>query len=101
MQPGNTGFHYTHLSGAGTTVILAGIGATQGSTSSPGNVGVLGGVEINTAGTTVTVYDGPSASFPVVAVYGAITGCFNVQKQLTQGLTVVIVGTADVTVAWA
>ena len=101
MQPGNTGYNYTHLSGAGTTTILGGIGATQGSGTSPGNVGLLGGIEINTAGTSVTVYDNGAASGAVLAVYGAITGCFNIPKTLKSGLTVVIVGAADVTVMWA
>lgn len=94
-------FKYTHLSGAGTTNILTGIGATQGSASSPANIGLYGGCVVNTAGTTVTIQDG--ASGPVIAVIGAVTGPFLAPTpgtQLTQGLTVIIVGAADVTVYW-
>ena len=50
---GGTGYNYTHLSGAGTTTILAGIGASQATVTAPANVGLLGGVSVNTAGTTV------------------------------------------------
>jgi hypothetical protein len=99
-NPVTGGYNYTHLSGAGTTTILGGIGATQGSSTSPGNVGILGGLYINTAGTSVTVYDGPSSAYPVVAVFGATTGELEQPIQLKQGLTIVIVGAADVTVLW-
>ena len=98
---GNLGWNYTHISGAGTTTILNGIGAAAGTSTYPGNTGILGGVEINTAGTTVTVYDNNAGSGTVVAVYGAITGSFPIPKQLKVGLTVVVVGSADVTVMWA
>jgi hypothetical protein len=101
VNPGNTAFNYTHLSGAGTTTILSGIGASQGTASAPANVGYLAGVEINTVGTSVTVYDSAAASGAVLAVYGAITGCFQIPKILKNGLTVVIIGAADVTVMWA
>jgi hypothetical protein len=103
MQLGNNGWNYTHLSGAGTTTILAAVGATAASAAAgSANTGILGGIEINTAGTTVTVYDAASAvSGAQIAVYGAITGCFNIPKQLKTGLTVVIAGSADVTVMWA
>lgn len=95
---GGTGYNYTHLSGAGTTTILAGIGATQGSATAPANVGLLGGVSVNTAGTTVTINDGSNT----LAVLGAVTGQFlQGPIQLKNGLSVVIVGAADVTVAWA
>jgi hypothetical protein len=102
MFPGN-GYNYTHLTGAGTTTILEAVGASQAGApaAGPGNTGVLGGIEINTAGTSVTVYDSATGSGTVVAVYGAVTGCFNIPKILKNGLTVVIVGAADVTVMWA
>jgi hypothetical protein len=102
-MPGQTGYKYTHLSGAGTTTILGGIGATQGSATAPGNAGMLGGIWVNTAGTSVTVYDSPTASGQILAVFGATTGLMEPSApiQLTAGLTVVIVGAADVTVAWA
>ena len=96
------GYNYTHISGAGTTTILQAVGASQSGAGSagPASVGVLGGIEINTAGTSVTVYDSPTGSGTVVAAYGAVTGCFNIPKQLKNGLTIVVVGSADVTVAW-
>ena len=93
-------YNYTHLNGAGTTVIFAALGVTQGSATSPANQGILGGVYINTVGTTVIVYDGPSASYPVVASWGATVGELEQPIQLKQGLTVVITGAADVTVLW-
>ena len=98
---GALGWNYTHLSGAGTTNITTGIGATQGIAASPANVGLLGGVSVNTAGTTVTITDGSGG--PTIAVIGAITGSFLFGEgiQLKSGLTVVIVGAADVTVLWA
>lgn len=101
--PGTLGYKYTHLAGAGTTVIFGGIGATQGSATSPANTGILGFLSINAAATTVIVYDGPSASFPVVFSCTTQVGVvLNVPLQLTQGLTVVIAGaSADVTVGWA
>ena|SRR5579859_370282 len=99
---GGSGWKYTHISGAGTTTILSGIGATQGGASAPANVGLYGGLNINTAGTTVTVYDSAAGSGNVIAVFGAITGAFaSLPIQLTVGLTIVITGAADVTVLWA
>ena len=97
------GYHYTHLSGPGTTVIFAGVGATQGTATSPANTGILAVLNVNTAATSVIVYDGPTASFPVVISVGSGVGVFlNQPLQLLQGLTVVIVGaSADVTVGWA
>jgi len=91
---------YTHLSGAATTDIFTGIGATQGSASSPANVGLYGGVTINTAGTSVTILDGAGNT---LLVYGAITGAFMMPLpglQLLNGLRVTIVGAADCTVLW-
>lgn len=100
--PGGLGFKYTHLSGAGTTTILAGIGATQGSSTSPGNTGIFGGIIVGTAGTTVTVYDSATGAGQVIMVIGAVTGMFSdIPIQLQFGLTVVIAGSADVTVLWA
>ncbi|HEX8784133.1 MAG TPA: hypothetical protein VF764_12215 [Steroidobacteraceae bacterium] len=102
MALGNA-FKWTHLTGAGTTTILSGIGATQGGAGAPANVGLYGGVTVNTAGTTVTVYDSATGSGTVLAVIGAVTGSFEPPTpgaQLTTGLTVVIAGAADVTVYW-
>jgi hypothetical protein len=94
------GWKYTHLSGAGTTDIFTGIGATQGSTASPANVGLFGGISLNTAGTSVTVLDGAGVT---IMVYGAVTGAFMMPEpglQLLNGLRITIVGAADVTVLW-
>lgn len=99
---GGVGYKYTHLSGAGTTTILSGIGASQATATNPANTGILGFISVNTAGTTVTVYDNTAGSGTVIAVIGAVTGIFlNVPLQLTVGLTVVIAGSADVTIGWA
>jgi len=95
------GWNYTHLSGAATTDIFTGIGATQATASSPANTGLYGGVVINTAGTSVTILDGAGVT---IAVYGAVTGSFMMPTpglQLKNGLRVTIVGAADVTVLWA
>lgn len=93
------GYNYTHLSGAGTTDIFTGIGASQGTSSSPANTGILGYVSVNTAGTTVTVLDGAGVT---IAVIGALTGTFlQGPIQLKNGLRITIAGAADVTVAWA
>jgi hypothetical protein len=99
---GGSGWKYTHLSGAGTTTILTGIGASQGSATEPANLGLLAGVWVNTAGTSVTVYDSASGGGQVLAAWGATTGLMEPSGpiQLTTGLTVVIVGSADVTLAW-
>jgi hypothetical protein len=92
------GYNYTHITGAATTNITTGIGATQGSATSPGNVGILGYVCVNTAGTTVTVNDGSVT----IGVIGAVTGVFLLNIQLKNSLSIVTVGsTTDVTVAWA
>ena len=94
------GWNYTHLSGAGTTDIFTGIGASQGSATSPANTGLYGGIVINTAGTSVTVLDGAGVT---VAVYGAVTGQFLMAPpglQLKNGLRITIVGSADATVLW-
>jgi hypothetical protein len=99
MQFGGNGYSYTHLSGAGTTTILAGVGVTNGV---PANTGILGGISVNTAGTSITVYDSATAAGQVIAVIGAVTGLFlDMPLQLKFGLTVVIVGAADVTILWA
>ncbi len=98
---GALGWNYTHLSGAGTTDIFTGIGATQATSSSPANVGLYGGVVINTAGTSVTVLDGAGVT---LAVFGAVSGTFTLTGsgiQLKNGLCITIVGAADVTVLWA
>lgn len=101
------GFNYTHLSGAATTTILAGVGASQATASSPANTGVLQDVVINTLGTTpvVTVYDGPNSSGSVVAIITptAPGNQFSSPIQLKSGLTVTVAGSAatDVTVLWA
>jgi hypothetical protein len=94
------GWKYTHLSGAGTTNIFTGIGASQGSSASPANAGLFGGLNINTAGTSVTVQDGAGNT---IMAFGAVTGFFPMPVpglQLLNGLTIVIVGAADVTVLW-
>ena len=91
-------WNYTHLTGAGTTNILVGIGGTAGA---PNNIGLYGGVNVNTAGTTVTITDGSGG--PTLAVIGAVTGSFLAPmpgQQLKNGLTVVVAGAADVTVYW-
>jgi hypothetical protein len=102
-NPITNGFNYTHLSGAGTTTILQAVGGSQAGAPSAGpvNTGVLGGVFVNSAGTSVTVYDSPTATGAIIAVFGATTGIIDVPIQLKLGLTVVIVGAADVTVLWA
>ena len=98
---GALGWNYTHLSGAATTDIFTGIGATQATSSSPANVGLYGGIVINTAGTSVTVLDGAGVT---LAVFGAVSGTFTLTGsgiQLKNGLRITIVGAADVTVLWA
>lgn len=99
-MPQAIGWNYTHLSGAGTTDIFTGIGATQGTSASPANVGLYGGIVLNTAGTSVTVLD---AAGNTLAVYGAVTGVFALPQpgiQLKNGLRITIVGAADCTVLW-
>jgi hypothetical protein len=99
----DTVYKYAHLSGAGTTTLLSGIGANQGAAGAPANVGMLAAVNINTAGTSVTIYDNSAGSGTVVGVWGATVGgnLLGVPVQLFTGLTVVIVGAADVTLAYA
>ena len=79
----------THIAGAGSFPILNGGGAT------------LRRINVNAAATTVTVYDGVSASSParVIAVIGTATGPNEYGIPLTQGLFIVVSGSgADVTV---
>jgi hypothetical protein len=99
MASPSSGYNYTHITGAGTTTIFGGIGASQGSGISPANTGILAYVSVNTAATTVTVNDGTA----VIGVIGAVTGMFMQGPiQLKNGLNIVTVGAGtDVTVAWA
>jgi hypothetical protein len=58
-------------------------------------------VTVNTAATTVTIYDGTSASPPAreIAVIGTATGPFEYGVKLTQGLFIVTTGSGtDLTV---
>jgi hypothetical protein len=95
------GYNYSHFNAAGTYTILSGIGATQATASNPANAGILAGVDVNIAGTSVTVYDSATGSGQIVCAFGATIGQLDLPPiQLKNGLTVVIVGSADVTVAW-
>ena len=82
-------FKYAHLSGAGGTTAVAG-------------KAMLHAIIVNTAGTTVTLYDSASgANANVIAVLGPITGTFVYDVECGLGITVVIAGTGDVTVSYA
>lgn len=78
----------THIAGAGSYPILNGGGAT------------LRRINVNAAGTTITVYDGVSAASPArtIAEIGDTTGPNEYGIPLTQGLFIVVVGSADITV---
>lgn len=94
------GAENTFYTVSGTSFLDTGAAGTAGSPPGAGvaNSGLLGYVSVNTAGTTVTVNDGAAT----VAVIGAITGTFlQGPTQMKNGLSVVIAGAADVTVAWA
>jgi hypothetical protein len=78
-------YEAAHLSGAATYIVLDG-------------PGVLHSIVVGTAGTTVTVYDNTAGSGDKITTIGAVTGTFTFDVALTVGLTVVIVGAADVTV---
>ena len=82
-----SGLTYSHQSGAGSTNIKA-------------SAGVLHTITVNTAGTTVTVYDNTTASGAIIAVIGAVTGTFTYDVSFSTGLTVVIAGAADITVSY-
>jgi len=80
-----TTFNYAHGSGAVTLKI------TSDSCS-------LHSIIVNTAGTTITVYDGTVAQAKVIAVIGAATGVLTYDLTLVNGLTVVSTGSPDFTV---
>lgn len=78
---------YVHLSGAGTTVVTSG-------------AGTLVRVDVNTgvASATITLYDNTAASGRIIAVISAAAPeQFEYDVAFDNGLTVVIVGTIDVT----
>lgn len=82
------GNSYVHIPGASTGTQVSTIGQT------------LHTVVVNTAGTSVTLYDNASAcSGSVVAAIGAVAGTFTYDLKLNNGLCVVTVGSgSDVTV---
>ena len=95
--PANTlpAYQYAHANGAGTTVIVS--SSTQA---------VLHSVTINTgaAAGTVTLFDNGAGSGKVVAVITttAVAGPTLVYDvALTAGLTAVITGAVDITVAYS
>ena len=82
-----SGFSYAHGAGAGNIFAKA----------SPG---VLHSININTAATTVTIYDNTSATGTIIAIIGALTGTFTYDVSFVTGLTVAVVGSGDVTVSY-
>lgn len=91
----NYGAEYTHITGAGTTVVKAA-------------VGILNRIVINTKGAsanTLTVYDNTAGSGTVIAVIDTTSVVGDITYDLTfkTGLTVVsATGTgADITVVWS
>ena len=83
---GTSGFTYTHISTATSTQIA----------TAPV---VLHTVVVNTAGTTITLFDNAGAcSTTTVAVIGAVTGTFAYDINLKNGLCITTVGSGDVTV---
>lgn len=81
-------YAYAHLSGAGTTTIC-------------NTRGILHSVSANTAGTSITLYDNTAGSGTVIGVIGAVTGNFVLDIGFNTALTVVVVGSADVTISYA
>jgi hypothetical protein len=87
--------NYTHVAANGTTVIQA------------AQPVVLAVVTINTRGTSpniLTLYDGPDASSPVIAVIdtSVSVGTLLYEVNTNIGLTAVLAGgaAADVTIGW-
>lgn len=65
--------------------------------------GVLHSIVINTtAAAAITVYDGPNASSPTIAVFQASAGLgtYLYDVEFADGLTFVLAGASDITVAW-
>lgn len=79
---------YKNLVGAATTNVKAG-------------AGILHTFCINTAGTTVVVFDSLAGSGNKIGSWTTTAqGCFALDVQYTVGLTFVTVGTSDITVAY-
>jgi hypothetical protein len=80
-------FNYEHITG-----VVTGLAIASGSCT-------LHSVVVNTAATTVTVYDGPVGSAKVVAVIGTGVGTFLYDLTLVNGLFVTTTGAGtDLTV---
>jgi len=88
MPAAQGNYSYAHITGAATTVVKS-------------SAGQVHSVNVNTAGTTVTVYDGASSNAAtVVAVIGAVTGSFVLDADFASGIVVVTTGTPDVTITY-
>jgi len=103
---GDDAWSYLHINTNGTFVII-GTGGTY--TQIGGGVppkGILGGVEVNTVGSTwtVSIYDGPAVAANLVAVITPGTGQPDLEGpiKLLRGLIIVTAGTTpgDVTVKY-
>jgi hypothetical protein len=98
-------WRYSHISTATTTNLTGTEGNVVGvARPVPRN---LGRVNINsfTAGATITIYDGPDASFPVIAIITttAVTvpgSSILYDIETINGLAIVTTGTLDITVSY-
>lgn len=74
-----------HISGAGTFILHTG-------------PGTLYGVNINTAGTTITIYDSTTGSGSILGAWTTATGFFDFGGlPLGKGMVIVTTGTPDIT----
>lgn len=78
---------FRNLNGAQDVVVKQGVGA-------------LVAVNVNTAGTTVSIYDNLAGTGNPIAVIGAVTGSFQYNCKFNTGLHVVTVGTVDCTITY-
>lgn len=72
--------------------------STQTTTAVFTGRGVLGGININTAAGTITVQDG-GVTFAIIAA--TMTGTQLSDVVISNGLTIITGGAADITVKWA
>lgn len=81
-------YAYKNVVGAGTTTVKSG-------------AGILHIMCVNTVGTTVVLFDNTAGSGNKIGSWTTTAlGCFQMDVQYTVGLTVVTVGTGDLTFAY-
>jgi hypothetical protein len=81
-------YAYKNIAGAATTTVKSG-------------AGILHAICVNTVGTTMVFFDNTAGSGNKIGSWTSTAiGCWTMDVQYTVGLTVVTVGTSDITIAF-